>query len=253
MRYLLLFLFLVCTASAAQAQAEATRLIVRAKSKDAKFIGSSIGGAYVVIRQADTGKILAEGPIEGSTGNTPRIMEQARERYTQLSDAETAGFTTSLQLEKPLFVTVELLAPHNQPGARVQAQTQLWLIPGKHIEGDGLVLEVPGFIVNVLSPQTHETLTAGKALLVKANVVMMCGCPISPGGMWDAGGYQVEALLYQGGKLLRKAPMQVKDKNNTFEASIAAGMASGLYELIITAYDPKTGNTGVDKVNFMLQ
>ena len=43
-----------------------TDIVVRAKARDAKFIGSSIGGAFIRIREADTGKVLAEGLLYGS-------------------------------------------------------------------------------------------------------------------------------------------------------------------------------------------
>ena len=72
-----------------------TRIIVRAKAKDAKFIGTSIGGAYVIIKDANTGKTLAEGLISGSTGNTDRIMKKAHERHVNLSDDQTAKFHTT--------------------------------------------------------------------------------------------------------------------------------------------------------------
>ena len=50
-----------------------THIIVRAKAKDAKFIGSSLGGAYVIIKNKMTGEILAKGKTQGSTGNTDLI------------------------------------------------------------------------------------------------------------------------------------------------------------------------------------
>lgn len=251
MRYFFTFMLLLYFGFA-QAQQQATTLVVRAKAKDAKFIGSSIGGAYVLVKDAHSGKILAEGLTEGSTGNTKRIMQEPHQRYGQLADEQTAKFETSLQLEAPQFVTVQVWAPYNQPGARVQAQTQLWLIPGKHITGDGLVLEIPGLIVNALLPQTHETVKSGASLPIKANVVLTCGCPISPGGTWDANQYEVEALVYKDGKLLQKLPMQVKEKTSTFEA-LFQPVSAGLYEFIITAYDPKSGNTGVDKRNIIVE
>lgn len=63
--------------------------------------------------------------------------------------------------------------------------TQLWLIPGKHTLGDGIVMEIPGFIVDVLSPTTQQyarlsTITNG-AMILKASVTMACGCVISKG------------------------------------------------------------------------
>ncbi|MBT5659166.1 MAG: hypothetical protein HOJ02_03315, partial [Rhodospirillaceae bacterium] len=55
---------------AGTASAEPTRLTVRVMAKDAKFIGTSIGGARITIRDVDTGELLAQGVTEGSTGNT---------------------------------------------------------------------------------------------------------------------------------------------------------------------------------------
>lgn len=52
-------------------QAQPTKITVRAKAKDAKFIGTSVGGALILIRNADTGELLASGRTEGSTGNKP--------------------------------------------------------------------------------------------------------------------------------------------------------------------------------------
>jgi hypothetical protein len=250
MRYL--FILLLCLSFAAAAQQQATTLVVRAKAKDAKFIGTSIGGAYVVVKDPVTAKVLAEGFTKGSTGNTKRIMQEPRQRNAALADDETAKFETTLQLEKPQFVTVEVWAPYNQPGARVQAQTQLWLLPGKHITGDGLVVEIPGFIVNALAPQAHESVAAGKALPLRANVVLTCGCPVTPGGLWDANSYQVEALVYLDGKLTQQVPLQVKGKDSTFEGSFVPQTA-GTYEIAITAFDPASGNTGADKVNFIVK
>ncbi len=37
-----------------------TRIIVRAKAKDAKFLGSSIGGAQVIIKDKLSGQILLQ-------------------------------------------------------------------------------------------------------------------------------------------------------------------------------------------------
>ncbi|MFT5169185.1 MAG: hypothetical protein ACI8P3_004433, partial [Saprospiraceae bacterium] len=42
------------------AGATETKIIIRAKAKDAKFIGSSLGGAYVIIRNKVNQQILAE-------------------------------------------------------------------------------------------------------------------------------------------------------------------------------------------------
>lgn len=153
------------------AMALPTTLLVRAKAKDAKFIGSSIGGARIIVREAASGKILADGFTEGSTGNTQRIMQEPHTRGKQLSEPGTAVFRATLDIEEPIFVTVEGYAPWNKPQARVKTETQLWLIPGKDITGDGLVLEFPGFVVEVLSPQTHERIAAGSTIPLTAKLL----------------------------------------------------------------------------------
>lgn len=249
-----LYLIILCLlgSTAINAFATPTRLVVRAKAKDAKFIGSSIGGARIIVRDALSGSVLAEGLTEGSTGNTQKIMEQPHVRYQELSDEETAAFTATIDIDKPTLLTIEGYGPWQQPQARIQVQSQLWLIPGKDIDGDGLVLEFPGFVVNVLSPQTHESISAGTGIAVTANVVLMCGCPITAGGMWDANQYEVEALVEKDGKSMPAVPLSISDKANTFTGTLNAREA-GLYQLTVYAYDPLTGNTGVSTTNFLVK
>ncbi|MGB3180163.1 MAG: hypothetical protein WBB45_02155 [Cyclobacteriaceae bacterium] len=230
----------------------ATNLTVRAKAKDAKFIGTSIGGAFVMVEDAMTGELLASGYTTGSTGNTARIMQEPVERGATLSDENTAAFETTLRLEAPKKVTIAVRAPATHAQAAIEAQTQVWLIPGKHIEGDGIVIEIPGFIVDVLTPQTHERANAADAdITIRANVVMMCGCPVTEGGMWDASGYEVHALVTSDGKVVADIPMSITSKANTFEATFAPGQG-GVYQVTVYAYDPATGNTGADIENFLV-
>ena len=59
-------------------EAVQTNVIIRAKSKDAKFIGTKMGGAMVVVRDSETGKVLAEGLTAGSTGDTGKIMMEPK-------------------------------------------------------------------------------------------------------------------------------------------------------------------------------
>ena len=65
---------LICAAWTQTAKAEPTDIIIRVLAKDAKFIGMETGGAKVILRDADTGEILAQGVTSGGTGNTPKIM-----------------------------------------------------------------------------------------------------------------------------------------------------------------------------------
>ena len=153
-----------------------TTVTVRAKSKDAKFIGSSMGGAEVIIKDAETGKVLAKGLTTGGTGDTQKIMVEPVKRGMQLSDASTAKFETTVDINEPKFVTIEVSGPMGQKQSLATSTTQIWLLPGKNIGGDGIMVEVPGFSVGLLAPKAHGTFKlSGKGITVpvRANIVMM--------------------------------------------------------------------------------
>ncbi len=255
MRHFLVLFLLTLIAFPVIAQ-QNTKLIVRAKAKDAKFIGSSIGGAFVMVKNADTDEILAKGLTEGSTGNTGLIMSAPHERYMQLSDDRTARFETSLSIEEPMFLTIEVHSPYTHRSARVVASTQVWLIPGKDIIHDGIVLEIPGFIIDILNPHTHRFLEKADLkdgfLNVEANIVMMCGCTISKGGLWDGTKMDVQAILKWNGQKVGEYLLEMTDTANLFSGKIPLS-EGGNYEIIVYAFDPETGNTGVEKVNFILE
>ncbi|MCM8568262.1 hypothetical protein NE848_02665 [Gramella jeungdoensis] len=248
--YRQILMFLIFLIVSINLMAQGTNVMIRAKAKDAKFIGSSIGGAKILVKDAVTGKILSEGLTTGSTGNTDKIMNQDWKRNQPLSDENTAGFNAVLDIEEPVFVTIEAYAPWNKKQATVMSSTQLWVIPGKDITGDGVVLEVPGFVVDILSPQTHERISATNEIEIKANIVMMCGCPIAKDGIWDASQYEVKALITSDKGETSEIKLNQADKVSTFSAK--TNLDKGLYEILIYAYDPVTGNTGVDKTNIII-
>lgn len=250
-----LFLFSLACLLSLNGLAQETKLIVRAKAKDAKFIGSSMGGALVIVRDHQSGTILTQGLTQGGTGNTQLIMKTPHERYQAISEGGAAKFETTLDLKEPTFVDIEVSAPAYHASGRIKASTQVWLIPGKPIDEEGIIIEIPGFALSVLSPQTHRTvsLTQVKAneVKIRANIVMMCGCTISKGGLWDSEAMEVEAMIKYQGKLLKTVPMQISDQVNTFETLFQVEQ-SGLYEVIVYAYHPKSKNTGLDRVNFIV-
>lgn len=232
-----------------------TKLMVRAKAKDAKFIGSSIGGAHIIVRNTLNGEILAEGNTTGATGNTDLIMRSAHERYTSLTDDNTAGFLAVVDIDAPTFVRVEVISPMNKKNAQVHASTELWLIPGKDILGDGVVVEIAGFVVDILNPTTHQYISLGalpdSGLEIKANIVMMCGCPISKNGLWDSNVMEVKAMVSKDGQTMDELSLD-NPSQNTFTGNLAM-TESGYYQITVYAYDAKTGNTGVDTINYVVR
>ena len=246
-----LTLLILCSLTSMATQ---TKIIVRAKAKDAKFVGSSLGGAYVIIRNKTNNRILAEGKTSGSTGNTDLVMKIPIERGNSISDEQTAKFLASIDIDEPTFIRIEVISPFNNKQAQAEVSTELWLIPGKDILGDGIILEIPGFIIDILKPRTHHYISLSsiknKPFEIKANIVMMCGCAINKGGIWDSENIEVKAILKKNGMHVKDIVMSFTE-TNLFEGNINLTSA-GQYELIVYAYNVKSGNTGVDKVNYVI-
>jgi hypothetical protein len=127
-----------------------------------------------------------------------------------------------------------------------------WVIPGRNVSGgDGWLLEAPGFVVDVLSPPAHVRIP-GKvtAVPVTANVVMMCGCPIEPGGLWDADKFDVKAIVKRNGERIGEVDLAYAGTTSQFAGSVPVE-EPGLYEVTVYAYDPGNGNTGLDRTTFI--
>ncbi|KMQ62956.1 hypothetical protein ACM46_13440 [Chryseobacterium angstadtii] len=249
-----LFFIIALLFSATTVSATETKIMIRAKGKDAKFIGSSLGGAHIIVRNKINREILAEGNTTGSTGNTDLIMKTAKTRGVAITDSQTAGFLATIDITEPTLINIEVISPFNNRQAQATVSTELWLIPGKDILGDGIILEIPGFIIDILKPRTHQYIPLntikGKPFLFQANIVMMCGCVIDKGGVWNSDEIEVKGILKKDGKYSKDITMSLVS-TNLFEGSDWIN-SPGNYELIWYAYDEKTGNTGVDKVNYVV-
>ena len=152
-----------------------THITVRVKTKDAKFLGTLMGGASVRLTDAQTGELLAQGLTVGGTGNTKRIMQTPIARGMPLSDENAAKFTATIDIDVPRLIEVHARGPlANQQAANTVSVTQ-WVVPGKHITaGDAWMLELPGFAVDVIAPSAAATLKGGaQDVTITANVVMM--------------------------------------------------------------------------------
>jgi hypothetical protein len=233
-----------------------TNLIVRARAKDAKFIGTGMGGAAVVIINTLTGEVLAKGITSGNSGNTNLLLQQSHSRYQSLTDTGTAKFAASIDISEPTFIEVRVTAPVTRKNASIKASTQLWIIPGKHIDGEGIIIEIPGYIIDILQPTTHEIIAAGSVVNnqvpLKSSVTMLCGCTITKGGIWDADRIEVAAIIKKDGKDFKTIKMVLGDKPNIFKAMTPVN-GNGMYQVTIYAFDKVTGNTGVDQNNFVIQ
>ncbi len=252
MRKFLAFMMLsICIVSGLTAQT--TRITIRALAKDAKFIGTGIGGAYIVVKDHYTQEVLAKGYTSGASGNTDVIVKNPRVRHAHLSDEETAKFIAILDIDEPTLLDIEAIAPIKRKHAAIRSSTQIWAIPGKDILGDGIILEIPGFIVDILSPTTHQVIAADSdSLIIRTNLVLMCGCTVQEGGVWDAKNYDVVATIWKEGVEIAKVDLIKTAEDNVFEVQIPV-KEPGNYEIAVTAFDNKVYNTGVDRISFVVK
>jgi hypothetical protein len=101
----------------------------------------------VVIEDAGTGAWLASGRITGGTGDTERLMQTPATRNMPLANADSAAYTATLKLERPTRIRIRATGPLGQPDAVQELSVTTWVVPGRNIDGEGIVLNLPGLIV----------------------------------------------------------------------------------------------------------
>jgi hypothetical protein len=238
---------LVFGAAGLSAQGAPTEIVVRAVAHDAKVVGSSVGGARITVTDAESGAVLAEGVQEGGTGDTDLIMRQPRDRRaTVFGTADAAAFRATLALEAPTVVEVTAEGPLGTPHAARTASRTLLLLPGRDVTGEGVVLVLQGLAVEIDVPgDGAERVRAGGEVPVRATVEMMCGCPFTPGGLWDADRVDVTARLSRGGRTVVDTDLRYAGDPSTFGATLPAPAEPGTYELVVVAAQQDADNFGL--------
>jgi len=231
----------------AQTGGKETKIMIRAIARDAKVIGTHVGGAKITVRDVATGEILAQGMQQGGTGDTDVIMKKPHTRgMTVFSAGDASGYLAVLHLEKPTVVEVSAEGPLGNAQATQRSSKTLLLVPGEDVLGEGILLEIHGFIITSLAPLPDAKLKAGSPFEVRATVTMSCGCPTEPDGLWDANKIRVVARLLRDGKVESEIPMQYAGVQNTFHVDVPV-TAPGPMELQVLALDPGSANFGMTR------
>lgn len=230
-----------------------TQIDVRVLSKGAKFIGTGVAGAEITIRDAETNELLALGKTEGDSGDNHQIMVEARPQHAPLSTPTSAVFRATLDFEEPRQIVVSARGPLSQPQSIAVATVTQWIVPGKNITGgDGLTLELPGFSVDILYPPARQRIPAGREFIeLRANVMMMCGCPIEPAGLWDADAFEVAAIIRQRDGRVTEIELSYAGEIGQFAGTFPVP-GPGPYDITVYAFDPRNGNTGVDRTTIVV-
>jgi hypothetical protein len=247
-----------------------TKVTVRVIARGGKFLGDDIGGAQITIRDVLYGDLLASGRTRGGSG-PPTIMTACLKRTqpipTQNPGNDACRFDADLALDEPRQIEISAFGPLAAPGSanRVSATTWIYpghdLSPGPGVREDGFLIEIPGLLVQVLQPPAHYLPTSpnpNQAIPIRANVTMMCGCPISPGSdMWPVTDFEVTADISWNGV--------DREISLAYDANAEGGAPSqfvsqgwipgslGIFEITVFAYQRSTGNTGVGRTTVNLQ
>lgn len=253
LRSFALAILLLLFGQTAAALAVPTPITVRVLAKNAKLVGDPAGGASVIIRDTETGTVLASGKTIGGSGNTRKLVVDPIARDTVWAGPGDAQFSATIELSEPRKITVEVGSPGlGAYGGSSVSQTQ-WVLPGKPPSGpNGWVVELPGLIVDILKPARHQEVAKGPAdVPLEANIVLMCGCPLEVGGLWDPSKYEIAYSVTLKGRQVTTGPLRYAGAANRFAGRFVAPKA-GVYAIVVTAYDPATGNSGVAETTFQV-
>jgi len=225
-----------------------TRVTVRAVAHDAKIIGSGVGGARISVYDAETGERLARGVQEGGTGDTGKLMVEPRERGESVHDTDgAASYTAELDLDRPTRVRIVAEGPLGTPHATQEASRTMLLVPGEDVTGEGVVLELYGFTVELLEPAAPGAgAVGGGEMPVRARVTMLCGCPTEPGGLWDSKRYEIRArLVRDDGSVARSAPLAFAGETSVYEGELRVPAEVEGLTLQVLAMDAERANFGM--------
>lgn len=236
-----------------------TNVEVRVIAAGGKFLGDDVGDATVWIRDADTGELLASGGVQGGSGNVQEIMGTARPWSRPIPVDGASVFAAALPLAAPRRVEISARGPGGSLGSQRTVSVQEWLVPGYDRVGtEGVLLVIPGQLVQILTPGTHMQLASVPARVgVTANVAMMCGCPIQappaqpgqPAPYWPDTAFQVDVRLTRLGaqRTLVSQSAMTFTATSRYNAAVRIDDA-GFYEIAVVARETGTGNFGYDRV-----
>jgi hypothetical protein len=246
-------------------EAVCTKVSVRVIARDGKFLGDDVGGASIIMRDAHTRELLAKGITSGSSGtNGPGGVMCARlQRGEPIPTADASLYTAELKLDRPRRVEITAHGPLGFAESANTVTATQWVYPGKDIvEGDGFLLEVPGLIVQIVSPAANSSAARVSELGIQAHVAMMCGCPIDYKNQeskmvcpelpadeqpWLPDEFEVAAVVDSGSGAPTTVSLQfvpTADTPGQFAGTWDQPLP-GSHEITVYAYQKATGNTGL--------
>lgn len=75
---------------------------------------------------------------------------------------------------------------------------------------------------------------------------------MTPGGVWDAAHKEIRAAIVRDGRFRQEVAGTYTGTASIFRFEVDLS-EPGTYEVTVYAFDPRNGNSGVDKVTFMAE
>jgi len=135
---------------------------------------------------------------KGPEGTKPVLYE---------SKTDTAMYLATLNITKPTRIVIDAYGPLMPEHSMNSASASTLVFPGEDIEGEGIVLDLRGLIVDTLASMKDAEVNADAVkdgIPVAFYMRMMCGCPIAPaekGLPWQTENYAITVQAYYKGKL----------------------------------------------------
>lgn len=101
------------------------------------------------------------------------MIQPHRRGETLYGTPDAALFQSEILINRPTQVEIYTEAPLGYPHSIQRGSKTITLIPGKHILGEGVIIELNGLIVNILSPASNMVLKRGEEVMVRAEVKML--------------------------------------------------------------------------------
>lgn len=236
-------------------ESKPTTILVRVVAHGSMVLGKEVGGARITITDVASGQILTTGIQQGDAGDqnqimrTPHLMEEAL-----YSSRPSATFTTTLDLIQPTLVDIAVEGPLAFPAAIQRASTRTWLIPGHDLTGDGIVLTLYGYIVQIEHPKTSGAgLIAKDDIVLRASVRTLSGAPVRPHGDWDSRKVHIYGELLIGTQVMERLQMFYSGDKAGFEAPFFVPRLNDAPDgitLRVVAADPSSGNFAVTEAKY---
>ena len=232
----------------------ATNVTIRVVGHGSLALGREVGGAKVTITDLGTGTLLATGMQQGEAGDQNLIMRTPHTmREPVYSSAPSAAFTTTLYLDQPTQVEIAAQGPMGYPGSVQRVSHTMWLIPGQHMTGDGVVLQLYGYLVHIEGPPQGESLIAKEDVTLRASVRTLAGTPVRPHGDWDARQVSIFGEVLIGDRVIERLQMFFASEPNLFEAPFFVPKQQEAPDGItvrVVAANAADGNVGVAEAKY---